>query len=82
MVLWWIGNLVFLAVIIPVVVVLLNNLMEPIVEIKRYADDVLEHGVLLIAGLDAVDELQNTSNELVRVRDGVRSYGAALKQLG
>lgn len=81
MALWWIGNLVFVGVIIPVVVVLLNNLMEPIVEIRRYADDVLEHGVLLIAALDAVDELENTRDLLGTASQGIGAYGAALKQL-
>lgn len=81
MALWWIGNLIFVGVIIPVVVVLLNNLMEPIVEIRRYADDVLEHGVLLIAALDAVDELENTRDLLATASQGIGAYGAALKQL-
>lgn len=81
MALWWFGNLIFLAVIIPVVVTLLNSLMEPIVEIRRYGDDVLEHGVLLIAALDAVDELETTRDTLAQVSSGVKSYGAALKQL-
>lgn len=81
MALWWLGNLIFVAVVIPVVVTLLNNLMEPIVEIRRYGDDVLEHGVLLIAALDAVDELQTTRDELAKVSSGVAAYGAALKQL-
>ncbi|MEX2619800.1 MAG: hypothetical protein WD250_06235 [Egibacteraceae bacterium] len=81
MALWWLGNLIFVAVVIPVVVTLLNNLMEPIVEIRRYGDDVLEHGVLLIAALDAVDELENTRDLLAEVSSGVKSYGAALKQL-
>lgn len=82
MFLWWIGNLIFLAVIIPVVVTLLNNLMEPIVEIRRYGDDVLEHGVLLIAALDAIDELEETRDSLAKVNSGIKSYGSALQQLG
>lgn len=81
MALWWLGNLIFVAVVIPVVVTLLNNLMEPIVEIRRYGDDVLEHGVLLIAALDAVDELENTRDLAAETASGVKSYGAALKQL-
>lgn len=82
MALWWLGNLIFVAVVIPVVVTLLNNLMEPIVEIRRYGDDVLEHGVILIAALDAVDELEETRDLLAKVNSGVKSYGAALQQLG
>lgn len=82
MALWWIGNLIFVAVIIPVVVTLLNNLMEPIVEIRRYGDDVLEHGVLLIAAMDAIEELDTTRELATQVKSGVQSYASALKQLG
>lgn len=80
MVLWWIGNLIFLAVVIPVVVTLLNSLTEPIVEIRRYADDALEHGVLLIANMDNIDALEETSEQLGRVEQGVHAYADALKQ--
>ncbi|HVM00974.1 MAG TPA: hypothetical protein VM324_16915 [Egibacteraceae bacterium] len=80
--LWlWVLGIIILAVI-PVVITLLNNLMEPIVEIKRYADDVLEHGVLLIAALDGVDLLEETRDQTAQVAAGVKSYGAALQQLG
>lgn len=80
MILWWIGNLIFLAVVIPVVVTLLNSLTEPIVEIRRYADDALEHGVLLIANMDNIDALEETTEQLGRVEQGVHAYADALKQ--
>lgn len=80
MVLWWIGNLIFLAVVIPVVITLLNSLTEPIVEIKRYADDALEHGVLLIANLDAIEALEETAEQAKQVEQGVNAYGQALMQ--
>ena len=81
MVLWWIGNIIFLAVVIPVVLSLLNRIMRPAVEIKRYADDILEHGVLLIASLDAVEELLKTRDLVKRVGAGVQRYGQALDQV-
>lgn len=80
MALWWIGNLIFLAVVIPVVVYLLNQLMEVIVEIGRYADDVLEHGVLLIANMDAIDQLEETGQLAAQTSQGVQAYANALKQ--
>lgn len=80
MALWWIGNLIFLAVVIPVVVYLLNQLMEVIVEIGRYADDVLEHGVLLIANMDAIDQLEETGQLAAQTSQGVQAYADALKQ--
>lgn len=81
MTLWWIGNAVFLFVIIPVVILLLNRVMRPVVEIGKYADDVLEHGVILIASLDATDELVKTRDLVKKVGAGVGRYGAALDRI-
>ena len=81
MALWWLGNAVFLLVVIPLVILLLNRLMRPTVEIGKYADDVLEHGVILIASLDAVDELLNTRELVKKVGAGVGQYGAALDRI-
>lgn len=80
MILWWIGNVIFLAVVIPVVIALLNQVMRPAVEIKRYGDDVLEHGVLLIAQLDAVEELLKTRALVKQVGAGVTRYTQALER--
>ena len=41
--LWWIGNAVLLVAVVPVVLLLANRVMRPALEIKRYADDILEH---------------------------------------
>ncbi len=81
MTLWWVGNAIFLLVIIPFVVLLLNRLMRPAVEIGKYADDVLEHGVILIASLDATDELLKTRDLVKKVGAGVGQYGAALDRI-
>jgi hypothetical protein len=45
--LWWIGNLLLIGVVAPVVVLLLNRVLRPTFEIKQYADDILDHGVTL-----------------------------------
>ena len=81
MILWWIGNLILLLVIAPVVIILLNRVLGPIREIKAYADDVLEHGGNLTATLDAIDKL-NTTRELTRTaRQSAGRYGAALQRM-
>lgn len=81
MVWWWIGNAVFLLVIIPVVVLLLSNLRRPVTEIRDYIDDTLEHGVLAISALDAVEELLETRDHVKDVKAGVTRYGDALDRL-
>ncbi len=81
MVLWWIGNLVFLFLIIPVVLLLLQRLARVVREIKAYATDALEHGQLLVSGLDGVQQLNQTREHARNVSSGVRRYAAALDQI-
>jgi hypothetical protein len=55
----WIG--LALGLVIAVVVVsLLNNVLRPALEIRAYADDILEAGIGIATNLDAVDELAHT----------------------
>lgn len=81
MVWWWIGNAVFLLVVIPVVVLMLQRLIRPTREIRRYADDVLEHGLEAVAALDAVDDLVTTKDLVADTRAGLERYGRAARDL-
>jgi len=79
--LWWIGNLLLLAVVIPVVLLLLNRVVRPIKEIKNYADDVLDHGVKLTGTLDCVPVLATTCELTAAARLNVTRYGLALARM-
>lgn len=81
MTLWWIGNFILLLAIVPVLLFILNRLLSATVEIGRYADDALEHGVLLIAHLDAVDDLVQTRDLVQQTKSGVLRYGGALREI-
>lgn len=81
MVWWWIGNIVLIVVVFPVVVTLLRDLLTVTKEIDAYAKDALEHGVLLIAQLDTLDELETTQQAAERVNQGVQRYCQALQKL-
>lgn len=81
MVLWWIANVVLVLVVFPVVVILLHRLREPVLEIRAYADDALEHGVLAIAELDAVDELAETRERVGLLASQLTTYGAAVARI-
>jgi hypothetical protein len=50
-------------------------------EIKAYADDVLDHGVKLTGALDAVPRLAKTRELTGVARQNVSRYGAALDRL-
>ena len=55
----WIG-LALGVVVLGVVVGLLNRIVRPALEIKRYADDILAHGIGIARNLDGVDEAVRT----------------------
>ncbi len=57
---WWLGNIILILVVAPVLVLFLNKVMRPIREIDHYVQDVLEHGVALTATLDCVPQLIRT----------------------
>lgn len=69
MTLWWIGNIILIAVVIPVVVAILIQVLTPIFQIRRYAEDILEHGAQFGPHLDDI------AAELVKTRDLVKQAG-------
>ena len=75
---WAIGTGVFLVTLI-VVVVLLNRVLRPLREIKRYADDILEAGVAIAKNLEGIDEAV-TTRELATALPELAP--AALERLG
>jgi hypothetical protein len=84
MVLWWIGNAVLLAVILPVVIWLLNRVLAAVERIRGAADDILVGGVELTRQLDGVPEaLAVTDRTIEEVKVGaVRYAGSVAKLLG
>jgi len=81
MALWWIGNIVLIAVVAPTCLLFLNRVLRPIFEIKAYADDILDHGVKLTGTLDAVPKLLTTRDLTGTARQNAARYGAALQRI-
>ena len=64
---WWLGNVILLVVVAPVLVALLNRVLAALERIRAAADDTLGAGVALIGerGFDRGKELgasRNNSN--------------------
>ena len=78
MTLWWIGNIVLILVIIPVVVVILNKVIEPANHIRMYADDIMEHGSQFGPHLEALQDLNKTRDLVRRARGDLERYARAL----
>lgn len=77
----WVGDAVLIFVVIPFVLLMLNKVLRPAMEIKKYADDVLQHGVGLTGTLDAVPKLVETLELTSAAKGLVGRYGAALEKL-
>ena len=84
MVLWWIGNVVLLVAVLPVVIFLLNRVLAALERIRAAADQVLAGGVELIGELQCVPEgLAQTDATVGEVAVGaVRYAGSVAKLLG
>lgn len=84
MTLWWIGNIVVLLVVIPLLVALLNRVLAALEVIRGAAD------VTLAGGLGIIEEVQNvneslavTDETITEVANGaVRYAGSVGKLLG
>lgn len=71
MALWWVGNAIFIVVVIPLVVILLQRLARSAVAVEQRVDTV--HGQA--GGIAvAVDDVK----QLIPVRDSVKRVGAGL----
>ena len=84
MVLWWIGNLILLLVIVPVLVALLNRVLAALERVRAASDDILTGGVALVGALDGVPEaLAQTDQTVEDIALGATRYaGSVAKLLG
>jgi hypothetical protein len=84
MTLWGLGNIILIAVVVPVLVALLSRVLGALERIRGAADDALAGGVALIGELDAApDLLEITDRTIAEVADGaVRYAGSVGKLLG
>ena len=84
MVLWWIGAVILLVVVLPVVIYLLNRVLAATERIRGATDDILAGGVALIGELNGLPEALAVTDETVKeVSVGaVRYAGSVAKLLG
>ena len=82
MTLWWIGNVVLLVVIVPVLVALLSRLLGALERIRAAADDALDGGVAIVGDLQAApDLLAETDTTSAAVADGAVRYAGSVAKL-
>ena len=82
MVLWWIGNIVLLVVIVPVLVALLNRVLAALERIRGASDETLAAGVGLIGELDHAPQLLATTDQVIHdVAVGAVRYAGSVAKL-
>jgi hypothetical protein len=81
MILWWIGNIIFILVIIPVVLLILQRVLVPALEIMREVDDITDHVAAFPPHLEALQELGTTSQLVKEVNVDLERYVRALDKL-
>jgi hypothetical protein len=83
-VLWWIGNVILLVVVLPVVIFLLNRVLAALERIRAATDDILAGGVALVGELDGLPEALAVTDRAVHdISVGaVRYAGSVAKLLG
>ena len=78
MTLWWIGDIVLLVVVVPVVVYLLNGVLA---EARAILPSVRRVAAAAAAGskdLDAAPLLLTTQDQVAKTVEGVAGYGGSL----
>ena len=82
MVLWWIGNVILLVVVLPVVVYLLNRVLAALERVRGATDEILSGGVALVGELDGLPEALATTDETVKeVANGAVRYAGSVAKL-
>ncbi len=81
MTLWWIGNLVLLVVVAPVVVFLLRGVLLAAHSVRKALDDIGGVGTAMVSDLAPVPELLKTKQYVGQTKDGLARYGGALDKI-
>jgi hypothetical protein len=81
MTLWWIGNVVLIVVVIPVVAVLLHRLVKPVLRIGSHIQEIHGQAVGVVGALDQVGALVGTRDRVKRVCAGLARYVNAVDRV-
>ena len=78
MILWWIGNVVLLAVVLPVVVYLLRGVLSAAKAIVPSVDEIAETAAAGSKDLDAAALLLTTQEQVTQTIAVAANYGGSL----
>ena len=81
---WWIGNVVLLVAVVPILVALLNRVLAALERTRKASDEILAGGVQLIGEVDPIPQLLATTDDVIAdvSKGAVRYAGSVAKLLG
>lgn len=78
MILWWLGNIVLIAVVLPVVVYLLRGVLDAARSIVPSVEQIAQAAAAGSKDLDAAALLLTTQDQVGKTVAGVANYGGSL----
>jgi hypothetical protein len=78
MTLWWIGDVILLVVLVPVVVYLLNGVLQAAKSIVPTVREIATVAAAASKDLDAAPLLITTRDQVTQTVSGVANYGGSL----
>jgi hypothetical protein len=78
MTLWWIGDIVLLVVVVPIVLYLLNGVLKAARSIVPSVNKIVDVTAVGSRDLDAVPLLLTTQDQVAQTVAGVANYGGSL----
>lgn len=78
MILWWIGDIVLLVVVLPVVVYLLHGVLSAATSIVPSVQSIARSAAAGSKDLDAAALLVTTQDQVAKTVAGVANYGGSL----
>jgi hypothetical protein len=81
MALWWLGNAILIAVIIPLFVVLLRGVVSAVLTIQRQVTDIGDVADAMVGDLEPIPQLLTTQSLVEQTTTGLARYGAALDKI-
>ena len=78
MILWWLGNIVLIAVVLPVVVYLLRGVLDAARSIVPSVEQIAQVAATGSKDLDAAALLLTTQDQVGKTVAGVANYGGSL----
>ncbi len=81
MALWWIGNAIFILVVIPVVVVLLQRLVRSALDVGKHIDTIHNQAGGIVVAVDDIKQLYSTRDAVKNVGAGLTRYVKAVSRI-